>query len=123
MFLSILHFELCILHLFHLDNGHAAVALAVFAKAEGRNAAVGFQMLPQRVLERTRALTVDQTYAPEIGKHGFVQILVHGKPSLVAKQTAQVDLVTEIAVDLCVKIGGRLALFAADDLRLFDDQL
>ena len=48
--------------LLQLDDRHAAVALAVLSDAEACHAAIGFQVAPQGVFERPRALSVNEPY-------------------------------------------------------------
>ena len=80
-------------------------------------------MLPKSIFECPRSLAVNQAYAPKVGNDGLVEVFINCLPSLVSKHTAQIDFVSKIAIDLCVKIGGVLFLLAANELRLFFNEL
>ena len=109
--------------LFQLHNRNAAVPFSVSTETEACHASVMLQMLPNSILQRTCALSVNETYASEICHDRLVEIFIYLLPALVTKQTSQVDLVAKIAIDLGVKIGSRLFLLAADELRFFLDEL
>ena len=105
-----------------LNNGDTAVTLAKLTDTEGLDARILLKCLPKRFFERPRTLTVYQSHGMEAGNRCLVKILVNGAPSLVARHSAQIYLVTEIAADTHSVRAGILLLSARDDARIRFDK-